>query len=59
MIDFLLTNWIWIAFLVVMIAMHRRGGCGSHGHHGDGTHEQQKESDSQPQPTVRGVGRGS
>ena len=37
MIDFLLANWIWIAFIVVMVAMHRHGGHGGHGHHDHGT----------------------
>ena len=33
MADFLATNWLWIVFLVAMLAMHRHGGCGMHGHH--------------------------
>lgn len=32
MTDFLATNWLWIVFLVAMLAMHRHGGCGMHGH---------------------------
>ena len=34
MIDFLVSNWLWIAFAVAMLAVHRRGGCGTHGRHG-------------------------
>jgi hypothetical protein len=30
---FLGTNWLWIALIVAMLAMHRHGGCGMHGHH--------------------------
>ena len=30
MTRFLTTNWLWIVFLVVMLTMHRRGGCGTH-----------------------------
>lgn len=33
MLEFLVANWLWILFVVVFIAMHRRGhGCGMHGH---------------------------
>ena len=42
MTRFLATNWLWIVFLVVMLAMHRRGGCGMHRHH-------QHQQDRQPQ----------
>ena len=31
MIEFISANWLWIVFVVAMIAMHRGGGCGSHG----------------------------
>jgi hypothetical protein len=33
MINFLTANWLWIVFVVAMLAMHRHGGCGMHGHH--------------------------
>jgi hypothetical protein len=33
MTEFLASNWLWIAFIVAMLAMHRHGGCGRHGHH--------------------------
>lgn len=34
MIEFLIANWLWIAFLAVFVAMHRTGhGCGTHGGH--------------------------
>ena len=33
MTSFLAANWLWIAFLVVMLTMHRHGGCGMHGPH--------------------------
>jgi hypothetical protein len=33
-IDFLAANWVWLAALVLFIAMHRSGhGCGMHGGH--------------------------
>ena len=38
MLNFLATNWFWIAFIGLMFLMHRSGGgCGaghSHGHGG-------------------------
>jgi len=37
MIEFLTANWLWILFIVAIVAMHRGGGCGSHGH-GHGSH---------------------
>jgi hypothetical protein len=34
-IDFLAANWVWIAVIVLFVAMHRGGhGCGMHGSHG-------------------------
>ena len=33
MTEFLAANWLWIALVVAMLAMHRHGGCGMHGHH--------------------------
>ena len=32
MIKFIAANWVWIALIVGMLAMHGRGGCGMHGH---------------------------
>ena len=53
MIEFLTTNWLWIVFVVAMLAMHRVG-CGSHGSHRRGTHEQhsrpRRERDDQAAP---------
>lgn len=34
MTSFLAANWLWIAFIVAMSAMHRHG-CGMHGGHHD------------------------
>lgn len=55
-IEFLAANWLWIAFATVMVAMHRRGGCGGH-HHGPGRnhdhHEQHDDLSSRSaRPTV-------
>lgn len=33
MTEFLAANWLWIALVVAMLAMHRHGGCSMHGHH--------------------------
>jgi hypothetical protein len=39
-IDFLATNWVWIAALALFIAMHRSGhGCGMHGGHRSHNHQ--------------------
>lgn len=32
MIEFLTANWLWLLFIVTIVAMHRGGGCGSNGH---------------------------
>ena len=49
MTGFLARNWVWIVFLVVMVAMHRRGyGCGMHGHHGRHDHEQERDGADHP-----------
>ena len=37
MTEFLSANWLWIVLIVAMVAMHRGGGCGSHGHSNHGT----------------------
>lgn len=40
MIDFLAANWVWIAALALLIAMHRGGhGCGMHGSHSSHNHQ--------------------
>ena len=42
MIQFLATNWLWIALIVFFLAMHRGGhGCGMHGHQGHHGHKSQ------------------
>ena len=49
MTGFLARNWVWIVFLVVMVAMHRRGyGCGMHGHHGGHHDEQDRDRTDHP-----------
>jgi hypothetical protein len=48
MIQFLTANWLWIAAIVLLVAMHRSGhGCGMHGSHGD------KRDDHQAGPIPR------
>ena len=44
MTEFLATNWLWIVFLVMMLAMHRHGGCGMHSNH----QHHQTERDREP-----------
>lgn len=40
MIEFLVANWIWVAAIALLIAMHRRGhGCGMHGSHSGHNHQ--------------------
>lgn len=51
MTEFLATNWLWIVFLLAMLAMHRHGGCGMHGRH----HEHQEEGGTEE---TRPVGHG-
>jgi len=36
MIEFLTSNWVWIVLVAALVAMHRGGGCGSHGHRNHG-----------------------
>ena len=54
MIEFLAANWIWIVFVIGMIAMHRHGGCGSHthGHHAKGESHGYKDSTPSPPAPV-------
>ncbi len=33
MTEFLTANWLWIVFVLAMLAMHRHGGCGLHSYH--------------------------
>lgn len=42
MIEFLTANWLWILFVLAMVAMHRHGGCGGH-HHGQTSHRDERE----------------
>ena len=42
MIEFLTANWIWILFVLAMVAMHRHGGCGGH-NHGQTSHRDERE----------------
>jgi hypothetical protein len=50
-IEFLTANWLWIAFVVFFVAMHRGGhGCGMHGHH----QHQSRETDTEHAPPTRG-----
>ena len=50
MIDFLTANWIWIAFIVVMLVMHRHGGCGMHGRHHHDDHDAHEQEPQQLEP---------
>ncbi len=52
MFEFLASNWLWILFLVVFVAMHRGGhGCGMHGHrHGTEETSTQAGDDRRPSP---------
>ena len=56
MTEFLATNWLWIVFVVAMLAMHRHGGCGMHGRHHE-HHEHQEEGGTEKTRPV-GHGRG-
>ena len=47
MIEFLTTNWLWILFVLAMVAMHRHGGCGDHSH--SHSHSQTRDHDSRQQ----------
>ena len=49
MIEFLTTNWLWILFVLAMVAMHRHGGCGDHSHSHSHSHSQTREHDSRQQ----------
>lgn len=52
MIQFMAANWLWIALVVAMFAMHRHGGCGGHGRHGT-PHRHQTEAHHEEQPSER------
>ena len=46
MTSFLAANWLWIAFIGAMFAMHRHGhGCGMHGGHHDHTPQSESEAE--------------
>ena len=49
MIEFLAANWVWIVLVGAVLAMHRGGGCGSHGH---GSHSGGDQQHHDRQPTV-------
>lgn len=55
MIEFLAANWLWIVFVIAMVAMHRHGGCGSHGH--GGGHDQHAKHDRHADSAERPVER--
>ena len=46
MINFIAANWLWIAFIVAMLSMHRGGGCGGHGRQ-HGKHAQHERDSDQ------------
>ena len=46
MTDFLAANWLWIVVVVAMLAMHRGGGCGSHGHSSHGSTRSDRTADA-------------
>lgn len=49
MIEFLAANCVWIVLVGAVLAMHRGGGCGSHGH---GSHSGANHQQHDRQPTV-------
>jgi hypothetical protein len=52
-IEFLTANWLWILFVLAMVAMHRHGGCGGH-NRGQASHRDEREQhDGRPNPPVR------
>jgi hypothetical protein len=53
-IEFLATNWLWIAAIGFFVAMHRGGhGCGTHGGHGGHQHTAHEHTDHQNRPAER------
>ena len=52
MIEFLAANWLWIGFVIAMVAMHRHGGCGGHNH---GQHPGQDNHEQHDDPSSRTV----
>lgn len=55
MIEFLTANWLWILFVLAMVAMHRHGGCGGHGHNHGQTrdHDDREQHDDRSNRSVR------
>jgi hypothetical protein len=51
-IEFLTANWLWIVFVLAMVAMHRHGGCGGHSH-GQTTVHDRREHDDRSNRSVR------
>ena len=49
--DWLLSNWIWIAFGFAMIAMHMFGRHGGHGGHSGHTRNDQRDPSPSNEPT--------
>ena len=48
MIEFLAANWHWMVFVIAMVAMHRRGGCGGHSHGHGGRQDHHTNHHRQP-----------
>ena len=54
MIEFLATNWLWVAVIVFFVAMHRGGhGCGMHGGHAGHTDQTGHQHADQNRPAER------
>ena len=54
MIEFLATNWLWIAAIAFVVVMHRTGhGCGIHGGHGGHTEQTDHQRTDQNRPAER------
>lgn len=53
MIEFLAANWLWIVFLIAMVAMHRHGGCGGHNHGQGRTSDHHDEHDDRSSRSVQ------
>lgn len=55
MTGFLATNWLWIGFGVVLVAMHGRRGCGMHGHHQHHRESPERDSEHARHPVGEGT----
>lgn len=53
MLEFLVTNWLWILLVVAFVVIHRGGhGCGMHGHgHGSNQGTENADGDRNPSTT--------